>query len=134
MTTARTTRIGLAVAAVALGVGVVSSGPASASGGDRGVERRGVCSAGATWKLGAKRDNGRIEVEFEVDSNRVGQTWAVRMTDNGVIVFNGSRRTVAPSGSFSVERLVTDRAGTDTFVAVATNPATGQRCSGSVRL
>ena len=134
MTTARTTRIGLAVAAVALGVGVVSSGPASASGGDRGVERRGVCGAGATWKLRAKSDNGRIEVDFEVDSNRVGQTWAVRMTDNGVIVFNGTRRTVAPSGSFSVERLVTDRAGTDTFVAVAANPATGQRCSASVRL
>ena len=93
-----------------------------------------MCGAGATWKLRAKSDNGRIEVDFEVDSNRVGQTWAVRMTDNGVIVFNGTRRTVAPSGSFSVERLVTDRAGTDTFVAVAANPATGQRCSASVRL
>jgi hypothetical protein len=53
---------------------------------------------------------------------------------NGVVVFNGSRRTVAPSGSFRVERRIPDRSGTDTLVAVASNAATGQRCSGSIRL
>jgi hypothetical protein len=128
-------RVGIAAAAtIALGVGVLSTGAASASGGGSGVEQRGRCSSGATWKLRAKPDDGRIEVEFEVDSNRVGQTWAVRIADNGVTVFQGTRRTVAPSGSFSIERLVPNRAGVDAFAAVATNAATGERCSGSVRL
>lgn len=36
--------------------------------------------------LKAKRDDGRIEVELGVDSNRAGQTWATRVTDNGVVV------------------------------------------------
>jgi hypothetical protein len=134
MNTAKLARVGLAAATLALGVGALSTGAASASGGGSTVERRGLCSSGATWKLKAKPDNGRIEVEFEVDSNRVGQAWSVRIGDNGVTVFQGSRRTVAPSGSFSVERLVPDRAGVDAFTVVATNAATGQRCSGSVRL
>jgi hypothetical protein len=134
MSTTKLARIGLAAATLAVGVGALSTGAASASGGGSAVERRGLCNSGATWKLKAKPDNGRIEVEFEVDSNRVGQVWSVRIGDNGVTVFQGDRRTVAPSGSFSVERLVADRAGVDTFTAVATNAATGQRCSGSVRL
>ena len=127
-------RIGIAAATLALGVGALSTGAASASGGGSAVERRGLCSSGATWKLKAKPDNGRIDVEFEVDSDRVGQTWSVRIADNGVTVFQGTRRTAAPSGSFSVERLVPNRAGVDAFSAVATNTATGQRCTGSVRL
>lgn len=127
-------RLALAVAAVSVSAGVAMSESAAASGGDRAVERSGACTAGATWKLKAKHDDNLIEVEFEVDSNRVGQTWSVRLTDNGVVVFNGSRRTLAPSGSFSVERRIADRAGSDTLVAVASNAATGQRCSGSIRL
>lgn len=134
MSTTKLARTGLAAATIALGIGALSTGAASASGGGSRVEARGLCNSGATWKLKAKPDNGQIEVEFEVDSNRVGQTWSVRIADNGVTVFQGSRRTVAPSGSFSVERRVPNRAGVDAFTAVATNAATGQRCSGSVRL
>ena len=67
----RATAVTLAVGAGALAV----AAPAHASGGDRGVERQGACSAGAVWKLKAKHDDGLIEAEFEVDSNRVGQLW-----------------------------------------------------------
>src|SRR3954471_18792384 len=57
---------------------------ASASGkGDGEVVKRGSCSAGAAWKLKAKPDDGGLQVEFEVDSNRAGQTWTVRINDNG---------------------------------------------------
>lgn len=126
----RATAMTLSVGAGALAI----ASPAHASGGDRGVERTGRCSAGAEWELEAKHDDGRIETEFEVDSNRVGQTWRVRLADNGVVVFRGSRLTVAPSGSFSLERRMANRAGTDTIRAVATHVATGQRCVGTVSL
>ncbi|QKE83651.1 hypothetical protein [Arthrobacter sp. NEB 688] len=90
----------------------------------------GTCSQGATWKLKAKADNGRVEVELEVDSNRAGQTWAWTLRDNGTKVGSGSAVTVAPSGSFSVDRRITNRAGTDTITAVATHGT--QTCSARV--
>jgi hypothetical protein len=126
----RATAMTLAVGAGALAV----ASPAHASGGDCGVERSGRCSAGAGWKLDAKPDDGRIETELEVDSNGVGQTWRVRIADNGVVVFRGTRLTVAPSGSFSVERHIANRPGADRVRAVATHVATGQRCVGTVPL
>jgi len=49
-------------------------------------------------------------------------------------VFAGRRRTVAPSGSFTVERRIPDRAGPDTIHAVATHVRSGQRCVGRVTL
>lgn len=126
-------RIGAGIVLAGLTLGALSGGPASAKGGDDGrVERRGACSSGAVWKLKGKHDDRLLEVELEVDSNRVGQTWNVAITDDGVTVFSGARRTVAPSGSFSVERRIADRAGTDVIRATATNPATGQRCAGSI--
>src|SRR5205823_5750258 len=106
---------------------------ASASGkGDDQIVKSGSCSGGATWKLKAKPDDGSLEVEFEVDSNRAGQTWTVRITDNGSRVFSGSRVTRRPSGSFSVERQVADRSGKDAIVATASR--SGQSCTGRLSL
>lgn len=107
---------------------------AQARGGDPRVESQGACSQQSDWKLKAKPDNGRIEIEFEVDSNVVGQTWQVRISDNGTRVFQGTAVTQAPSGSFSVDRRVADAAGTDHFLAQARNRATGETCSGRVNL
>jgi hypothetical protein len=91
-----------------------------------------MCSARSTWKLKAGPDNGAIETEFEVDSNRVGQKWNVVIKDNGVRVFAGSRITTAPSGSFTVNRRIPNRAGVDHIVASAKNPASGETCVGRV--
>ena len=110
--------------------------PATAShgGGRDDVRTSGSCSASSSWKLKAKPDDGRIEVEFEVDSNRNGQTWTTAISDQGVRIFTGSRVTKAPSGSFSVEIKTRNRASTDTFVAKARNPRTGELCTGRIRL
>jgi hypothetical protein len=82
------------------------------------------------WKLKLSPENGRIEVEFEVDSNRVGQTWNVSMRHNGVLFFQGARVTQAPSGSFTVRRVVNNLAGDDRIVGRAVNARTGEVCRG----
>ena len=96
---------------------------------DPGVLTTGKCSAGATWKLKAKRDDGGVEAEFEVDQNRVGQRWSVVLSRNGSAVFRGVRRTVAPSGSFEVRKVVS---GGGRIVATAKALADGQRCRAAI--
>ncbi len=105
-----------------------------ASGGSPTVRAVGHCSARSTSALKAKHDNGRIEVEFQVDQNRVNRLWNVRIWDDGHRVFTGARRTTAPSGSFTVRRLITNRAGVDTLVALAVNPRTGETCRARLRV
>jgi hypothetical protein len=114
---------------VALGL---CAAPASAKDGD--VIRRGTCSAASVWKLKAGARDSGIEVEFEVDSNRVGQTWNVQLSDNGTRIFSAQRVTQAPSGSFTARKVTFNRAGTDTIVGTAQNAATGETCRGSLTL
>jgi hypothetical protein len=110
-----------------------SHGSGSSQGGG-GITKSGRCSASGTWKLKAKPDNGRIEVEFEVDSNVNGQSWNVVLTDNGQQVFKGTKTTQAPSGSFTVSKRIANQAGTDKIKGNATNPATGENCAGALSL
>ena len=109
----------------------VAAAPADARGSD--VVRRGSCTGSTDWKLKAGSDDGRIEVEAEVDSNVVGQTWRWRLLHNGDVTARGTRTTGAPSGSFDVRRLVVDLAGADTIALRARQPRTGEVCRGSVR-
>ena len=54
---------------------------------DGDVIRRGACSGRSDWKLKLSEENGRIEVEYEVDQNRVGDVWRVRIRHDGDLVF-----------------------------------------------
>ena len=119
-------------AAVLLG-SVVAAVPAYAGGGDF-TEETGSCSANSSWVMKAKHDTGRIEMEFSVESQRAGQRWTVRIRDNGRLVFSGQRLTNRVSRSLSVDRMLANRAGTDRFVARATNARTGEVCRGHVAL
>jgi hypothetical protein len=121
-------------------VGVLTLGalavPAAtfASGGGSAVRATGTCTVHSTAKLKAKHDSGRIEVEFEVDQNRNGRLWNVTVSDDGHRVFTGARRTVAPSGSFSLAVRIPNRAGADIIVARAVNATTGEVCSAKVKV
>ena len=119
-------------AASAVAASLVLAGPAVADddANDNGVIRTGSCSGSADWKLKVKTDDGGLEVEGEVDSNTTGQTWAWKLKDNGVLVAKGSSATRGPSGSFDVERKITDRSGTDRIVFKARYA--GQTCRGVV--
>ena len=106
--------------------------PAMARSGD--VSKSGACSGLAHWTLKAGHRDGRIEVEFEVDQNRVGQKWRVRLTDNGTAFYIAYRMTKAPSGSFTIQTTTANRIGTDLIVGRAVNVTSGQVCRGFVSL
>jgi hypothetical protein len=116
-------------AALALSLAMVGITPAMAN--DADVIRRGSCSGSTDWKLKLSPEDGRIEVEYEVDSNVSGQTWQVRIQKNGAGIFSGSRVTGPPSGSFEVRVVTSDPAGTDRFRARAVNATTGEVCVGT---
>jgi hypothetical protein len=118
----------LAVAALA----AASSAPGK--GGGTQVIKNGSCSGSATWKLKAKIDDGLIETEFEVDQNAAGKRWHVVIRQNGVKRFDGFRRTKAPSGSFTVRRMLDNKAGRDRIVGRARALATGQVCRGALTI
>lgn len=108
-----------------------TAAPAIASGGsDDRVIRTGSCSGSADWKLKVKTDDGKLEVEGEVDSNTSGQKWAWKIKDNGSVAAKGSSTTGGRSGSFSVERKIADKSGTDTVVFKA--KYAGQTCKGTI--
>lgn len=121
-----------AVAALALvTTTALFAGPAEAKS-DRRVEKHGNCSMRADWKLKVKTDDGRLEVEGEVDSNRRGQTWRWFFRHNGSVTARGVRQTAGRSGSFSVERKMVNLRGTDRIIFRAVRPATGEICRGVV--
>jgi hypothetical protein len=93
----------------------------------------GHCTADSSAKLKVKRDNGRLETEFEVDQNRNDVRWTVRISRNGKSVVKTSATTKAPSGSFSVERRIGDPVGSDSIVAKATSPS-GEVCKASLTI
>jgi len=107
--------------------------PMTASAKDGDIIRRGDCTARSDWKLKLSPENGRIEVEFEVDQNRNGQRWSIKMKRNGNVFWRGSRTTRPPSGSFEVRKLVRNGAGAEKIVARARNPRTGEVCRGVAR-
>ena len=105
--------------------------PAGAAAKTGDIVRTGNCSNHSDWKLKLSPENGRIEVEFEVDSNVNGQTWNVRLKNDGNVFFSGMRTTQAPSGSFAVRRLTNNGAGSDFIVGRAVNQKTGEVCRGT---
>jgi hypothetical protein len=90
--------------------------------------RRGSCSGSTDWKIKAKADDGRIEVEGEIDSNHRGQSWKWVLKHDGSVSARGSATTKGPSGSFSVERKTVNAKGVDHFTFRAKRPASGEVC------
>jgi len=112
----------VAVALVVVGAGT------SYAGDDDEVERRGSCSGSTDWKIKAKPDDGRLEVEAEIDSNRNGQKWRWVLRRNGKVADRGTSTTHGPSGSFSIERKTGNAGGKDSFRFRAVNKRSGEVC------
>jgi len=118
------------VFAVVLVAFATTAAARDSKGGTR-IVKSGTCSASSQSKLKAKTDDGRIETEFEVDQNRVGKRWRVTISKNATVVFRGIRTTHAPSGSFSVQRLLAGGAGSR-IVATAKALGSGETCRASI--
>jgi len=101
--------------------------PALAKDGD--IERQGSCSGATSAKLKLSPENGRIEVEFEVDQNRSGVRWEVTLKRNGAKVATASRTTGGASGSFELRRVLAGGNG-DKFTVRAVSQS-GETCSAS---
>ncbi len=127
----KSSRYSLAVAAFATMALVVAGTPATAAN-DGDVVVEGNCSKRADYKLKASPEDGRLEIEGEVDSNRVGQTWRWKLWHNGSLTGKGTRRTKGDSGSFEVDRVIVDMAGTDWSTFKARNVRSGEICRGVV--
>jgi len=118
--TARITPLALAVL-----VALVVLAPAAAKDGD--VLVRGTCTGPSSSKLKLSEEDGRIEVEFEVDQNRNGVRWSVVLRRPTAVVASATALTRGPSGSFELRRVVGNRAGDDRITARATR-ASGEVC------
>lgn len=125
-----TTRTRAAVITTAMLLPLFTALPASAN--DDDVIREGGCSGGTDWKVKASPEDGRVEVEGEIDSNRSGQTWHWKIEHNGSSSARGSAVTGGRSGSFEVRRVLVDLSGADTFVFRARNRGSGEICRGFV--
>jgi hypothetical protein len=128
------TKLLITAAAIMTAPVVAAATPAFASGGGGGasVTASGACTNGGHFKLKAKHDDGKIELEYQVDSNRAGQVWAVRITDNGVVVVSRHATTAGASGSFTIQKKIANRARSDKIHARATFK--NRTCRGSVTL
>ena len=94
---------------------------------DGDVLVRGTCTNASASKLKLSEEDGRIEVEFEVDQNRNGVRWTVVLRRPSTVLLRTTRVTRGPSGSFELRRVVTDLAGRDRISARATSPS-GEVC------
>jgi hypothetical protein len=121
----KATGIGVVAAILVAAVALLAAPVATAKDGD--IRRAGTCTKSSTSKIKLSAENGRIEVEFEVDQNRNGVRWNVRVSKNGSRIARMTRVTKGPSGSFEARIVAGNSAGADRFVAVATRG--GETCT-----
>lgn len=118
-----TATTGAALAALTL----AGTAPAALAG-DGDVERRARCSMGSLVTLDLSPEDGRVEIEIEVDENRAGSRWSVVANRNGRRVLSRTAVTRPPSGSFGVRRVVSRGGPRTRVVAVARRASTGEVC------
>ena len=71
-------------------------------------------------QLKLSREDGRIEVEFQVDQNQSDVPWTVTISRNGTTFAPFTATTRAPSGALEVRRFIRGRLGADRITVVAT--------------
>ena len=117
--------------ALVVAAGTLAPTASARHGGGAAKTVAGKCTNRSAAKLKVKADDGRLATEFEVDQNRNGVRWKVVLRRNGNMAVRTQATTHAPSGSFSVERRLTDGAGSDRITARATSPS-GEVCTAAL--
>ncbi len=114
--------------------GFVASGAPPEGASTTVVRSSGPCSGRSTFELKGTHADGGLQIEYDVDSPRVGRRSRVRLIHNGELAWRGIRSTTAPSGSFTVRRRLPDTSGTDVIRARAQTIANGELCRGRLSL
>lgn len=78
-----------------------------------------MCGSIAT-KLKVSAEDAGVEVEYELDQNVNGKTWALTLKRNGTVAGSAKRTTRAPSGSLNWRVMPSDASG-GTFTVTAKN-------------
>ena len=92
----------------------------------------GSCTKSTPSKIKLSPENGRIEVEFEVDQNRNGVRWSVAIRHRGQVVRRLVRVTRGPSGSFEARVVVPNGPGAERIAATAGRR--GETCAAAATL
>ena len=114
--------------AAVIAVGVVAPLPAALAKNPRDIRVAGTCTGASTAKVKLSPENGRIEAEFGADQNRNGVSWKWALARNGKTIASGTAVTKAPSGSFTVRRLISNASGPDRITFRASR-ANGEVCT-----
>jgi hypothetical protein len=114
-------------AASIVGVAMLAA-PVPAMASSRDVVKTGSCSGRSEWKIKLSPEDRGIEVEFEVDQGRVGDTWRAVVRQNGDVLKRGRRTTRGASGSLEFRAVGDNAAGADRFKARAVNTSTDEIC------
>ena len=112
---------------------LVASGPAAARDGADEVRVRGLCGGGTSSELRVERDDGELEVRFELDHDRAGVPWRVVLVHERRVVWRVDARRTRSNGELEVRRTLRDLPGTDTVSARAVGPR-GLVCRASATL
>lgn len=122
----------LAAAALLAPVAPATAGESVAKDAATTVVASGTCSAGSTWRLGARAHNNAIGVRFALDSPTAGQRWILAGAHNWRQIFLRVRKTDA-NGDIVVTRHVRNLPGVDVFRVRAKNRVTKEICKATLK-
>lgn len=109
-------------ALVAVPLATVTASPGQAA------ERTGRCD-GARFSLEVEKDDGRYEIDTDIDDARPGSRWRIVVKQDGRTVANVVRRADSDGDVDDVDRERRDGAGRSTFVLRVNKVGTGGACS-----
>ncbi|MEI6363041.1 MAG: hypothetical protein WCP95_13000 [Actinomycetes bacterium] len=133
MPTSRRVLTSAAVAALTFAAAVTPATAAPAKHGDssRSVQVSAACGSIATTLTLRARNSG-VEAEYQLDENRNGKTWKLRLSRNGQVLARARRTTIGPSGALHWRVLAVGVANTDALQVTARRRTATCVISGSI--
>jgi hypothetical protein len=124
----RTIALGAAAAVVVAG-GAATATWVAVDGGN--ASEAGQC-AGATYALEAEREDGTLEISFELQTGEPGQTWDVEVAHEGEVLLTGERETDADAEIDVDVPAPRDSEGEFTATATPADAGSGEPCTASI--
>jgi hypothetical protein len=125
-------RLRVLACVVLAGVGLVFVSQAAADGGHgTDVRVEGSCTGSTTSELRVRAEDGRLRIEFRINTKRPYRAWSLVILRERRIVFRRAVRSAHGGHAVDVRRTIDDWPGTDAIVARASARG-GQSCVATV--